>query len=60
MVLEFKLGMASEMVSEMVADLELQMASELLSEGKLIWHVCFEEIHIVGLAPLFICLLISV
>jgi hypothetical protein len=57
-----ELGMASEMDSvrsEMVAGmvLELQKASEMPLESKLIGHICFEEIHDVSLAPLLLCIL---
>jgi len=47
-----ELGMASEMASvrkEMVtgkvSELELEMASGMQSESKVIGQVCFEEIH---------------
>jgi hypothetical protein len=44
-----KLVMESKMVLEIVTEnvVELEMASGMPSESKLIGHVCFEEIHIV-------------
>jgi hypothetical protein len=49
------LEMGSGIVTEKVSD--LAMTSEMPSEGKLIGHVCFEEIQIVCLVPLLLSLL---
>ena len=49
-----ELLMASEMILQIVS--EMQMASEMESESKLIGHVSFQEIGDVWLCPLFLCL----
>jgi hypothetical protein len=49
--------MGTEMVSELEMVLDMEKASGMPSESKLIGHVCFEEIHNVSLAPLLLCLL---
>jgi len=38
-------GLVSGMVAGMVSELDVEMALGMPSESKLIWHVCFEEIH---------------
>jgi hypothetical protein len=52
----------SEMVWGMVLEivLELEKASGKPSQSKLIGHVCINEIHVVCLAPLLLCLLFFV
>jgi len=37
----------SGLVTEMVSEWELEMASGMLSDSKLIGHICFEGIHVV-------------
>ena len=48
---------SAEMVTEIVLELELEMASGMPLESKSIGHICFEDIHNVWLAPLLLCLL---
>jgi len=52
--------LCTEMVTEMVTRMssELQMPLQMPFESKVIWHICFKEIHNVGLASPLLCLLL--